>query len=342
MSGRCQPAIAVRRLSCLALLGAALAACAPPPTRLEKVRVAAGAYLSEAVEFVAKEQGIFAAHGLDVEIVLLNNTSAALPALAGGEVDVGSCTPLNARCFNVIQRGADIRLVAARTFYDPAGCAHDAFLVRSSLLDSGRVTGPASLRGLRITSERTGSNQYYFSRLLAQGGLTMGDVEEIALPASVRGDAFARGLIDVASATEPWTTRMTRTGEARVWKRVAEVLPGHQSGYLMFGARLLHGRRDLGESFLAAYLEAARRLREEGKSVRNVEALARWTKFDADELREMCWPPTPTDPRPDPDTLAEFQEWALRSHLVDEISPADRLVDGGFVEALTAARKGGA
>jgi NitT/TauT family transport system substrate-binding protein len=322
----------------LAIVG--LAACGPgrwgePPDR---IRLSVGSYLVDAVAFVAAEHGIFAAHGLDVELVVINRSAAALPLLVEGEIDAGLSGPLNPRIFNVIQRGGDVRIVAARTFYDPEGCPHDTFVARSSLLDSGRLTDAASLRGLRITTERTGSNYYYFGAVLAQGGLTIDDVELVDMPVPARGDAFAKGLVDVGTATEPWASRMTRDGTSRVWKRVADVLPGFQSSFLLFGRRLLGERRDLGARFLAAYLAAARQLDREGKSVRNVETISRWTKLDPDELREMCWPPAPPDPRPDARTLADFQSWALERHLIDAVTPYEQLVDSDFSAALDDAR----
>lgn len=319
------------------LFALALACAGPAPSPRERVRLATGAYLMDATYFVARELGLFARHGLEVEPIVINNNGVVLATLVGGEVDVASCGPLNARCFNLVERGAPVRFVAARTFYDPAGCAHDAFVVRSTLLATGAVRGPGSLRGLRLSTERTGSNYFYFSRLLAQGGLTMADIEPVDLPVPMRGEALARGTIDVATASEPWATRMTRDGRARIWKRVADVLPGRQSSYLLFGERLLVDRRDLGERFLAAYLEAAQRLREEGKSERVVAAIAWWTKLDPAELREMCWPATPADARPDPATLAEFQQWALGAGLVDAVTPYERLVDAGFLERLAVA-----
>jgi NitT/TauT family transport system substrate-binding protein len=305
------------------------------------VRLAVGSYLTDAIAFVAQEQGLFAAQGLAVELVVLNKAGAALPALAAGEIDAASTGLLNPRVFNVIERGGKLRIVAARTFYDPDGCAHEAFVARAELLDSGRLATPAGLAGLRITTERTGSNYYYFSRLLAQGGLAFDDVEMVEMPVPSRGEAFAKGMIDVATASEPWATRMTRDPGVRVWKRVAEVLPGRQSSFLVYGERLLGPRRDLGRRFLAAFLEAARRIREEGASPRNVEAVARWTRLDPQELRVMCWPPTPVDARPDPRTLDEYQAWALANEMVDQVSPFEALVDPGFFDAPPAGGAGG-
>jgi ABC-type nitrate/sulfonate/bicarbonate transport system substrate-binding protein len=225
---------------CFGLVLAGLAACsAPAEERSQKVRLGIGTYLTDAVEIVAYERGIFAAHGVDVELVPVRSNSVMLATLLAGEVDAAACGPLNPRCFNIVERGADVRFVFARSHYAADGCAHDAFLVRADLLRSGRVSDPESLRGLRLTTERTGSNYFYFSRLLASGGLTMADVEIVDVPTASRLEAFVQGRIDVASATEPRVTRMTRDGAAVLWRRVADVLPDFQSSHMLFGERLL-------------------------------------------------------------------------------------------------------
>ena len=308
--------------------------CAPRGAGRDVIRVATSAYLVDAAMFIGADEGIFAAHGLHVELVPLNRSGDAPPLLSKGEIDAASSGPLNSRTFNVIERGGDVRIVAARAYYATEGCVSDAFVVRPALLASGRVTGPASLKGLRVTTERSGSNYYYLSLLLAQGRLTLGDVEIVDMPVPMRGDALRKGLVDVATASEPWATRITREGSAVVWKRVSDVLPNRQSTFLLYGKRFLGAEHALGVRFLAAYLEAARRLRAEGKSSRNVEAIARHTRIDPGELRQMCWQPPPADPRPDPKTLAEYQSWAFRNDLLDAVAPYDRLVDTTFLDAL--------
>jgi len=297
---------------------------------LEKVSFATSAYLSSAVGYIAQELGFFTDAGLEVEFLRLNSSSAALPSMSQGRIDIAVTGQLGPRHFNLIHRGGRVRFVAARTVYAANGCGYAAFVARSDLLDSGRLTDPASLRGLRITTERTSSGYYQWSRLLDKAGLSMDDVELNYLPPAARIDGLAKGLIDVATATEPWTTRLVQSGHARLWFPMGYVLPDHPGTFLVYGRRLLDERRDLGRRFLAAYMRAVRLYVEEGKSQRVVEIVARHTKFDPQQLREMCWPSWSHDGRIESDTLEEYQEWALREGLIDAIVPFGELVDEGF------------
>jgi NitT/TauT family transport system substrate-binding protein len=319
---------------------AALLACGEPSAepRLEKVTLSSTRWLSSAVEHIALDRGFFEDEGLDVEVVMMHRAGAALPALSQGDLDVAVTGPLNPRYFNIIQRGGRLRLVAARAVHATDACAYAGIVARTDLLQSGRLDDFESLRGLIISTERTSSNYYVWSRLLRDAGLTLGEVELRDIPTVAKIDAFAKGLIDASTVSEPWVTRLVATGDTRVWRKMADVLPDHQSTFLLFGKRLLDERRDLGRRFLAAYQRAARVYNEEGKSERHIEIVARRTQFDRQELEAMCWPPWSKDGRVDARTLSEYQEWALAEGLIDEVVPFETLVDEAFLDEIDQAR----
>ncbi len=329
--------LAPRRWSTAALVAVLAAGCSggSHTEALDKVTCQVTRRLSSIVAHIAEAEGFFADEGLDVELVVWDRGSAVIPSLAHGDIDVSATGRAIAAHLNVIQRGARIRLVAARTVNDPARCPYFAFVARSVLIDSGRLSDIGSLRGLRIDTDRTQSSSYYWSRLLTMGGLTFADVELVEIPGSALPDAIAKGLVDVCSPSEPVTSRIVRSGHGRLWFAHSDVLPGHQSTFLVFGRRLLDERRDLGRRFLAAYMRAARQYVAEGKSERHIEIAARQTKIAADDLRQMCWPSWSADGRIDARSLEEFQAWALEQGLIDTIVPMSELVDESFLAAVT-------
>ena len=100
-----------------------------------------------------------------------------------------------------------------------------------------------------------------------------------SVPDDLKVEAIARDLVDVATTIEPKVTRLVSSGDGKVWLPVAAATPDRQNTFLLFGARLLHERRDLGRRVMAAYL-AGRAQYLEGKTDRNVRILAARTRMD--------------------------------------------------------------
>ncbi len=287
--------------------------------------------LSSAVAHIALAEGYFADEGLDIELFWSDSSGIVIPSLAQGKVDVSTTGQFDAAFINVIERGARIRLVAARTVHAKDRCGYFSFVARSELVDSGRLDEPSGLSGLRIATERTAGSYYYWSLLLTESRLTFDDVEIVDVPHAAVPSALALGRVDVASQAEPWPTRSVQTGKARIWRSVADVLPDRQSSFLVFGRRLLDERPDLGHRFLAAYLRGVNQYVAEGKSPRNIEIVASQTKMSHEELLEMCWPQVVIDGRIDPSSLQHYQEWALEEGMIDAIVPLEQLVDDRFL-----------
>ena len=285
---------------------------------------------------IALEEGFFEAQGLEVQVVPWHGADAMLPALATGRLDFAPTSSLSPSYINVIQRGAPIRLVAARTVHAVGACGYVAFLARTALIESGRLEGLASLKGLRVATDRTEPSYYYWSRLLERAGLTVDDVVLKNVPDEIKVEALARDLVDVISTLEPKITRIVDSGHGKVWLPVSAATPDRQNTFLLFGDRLLHERRDLGHRVMAAYRAGLAQYLE-GKTERNVEILAKRTRLDPDEVRKLCWPTVSRDGRIDPAGLADYQEWARGLGLIDAVLPYSALVDDGFLERATPA-----
>jgi NitT/TauT family transport system substrate-binding protein len=274
-------------------------------------------YVTSAPFFVAADLGLFAAEGIDVELVEIAHTNASLPALASGKVDVVG-TVLNAALFNLIARGAEVKIVASRAYEAAQGCAANAIVARKSLIEQGRLAGPETLRGLRVSVDLTGHNAYLLDTVLDRGRLAFEDLE-------------LSNLIDVTLVIEPALTQVLDTGAAAVWLPANRIAPDAQYTFVLFGERLLERERDLGERFMRAYLRGVELYVDEEKSPRLVEILAARTHLDPDFLRRMCWPPTVRDGRIDRDSLERYQDWAIGRKLIDGKIDVSKMIDTGFL-----------
>jgi len=301
-----------------------------PPKR-ESIRVVAIPYISFAPIFVALEEGFFADEGLDVELYPVSRSDAAIPLLIQGDIDVVPAAIMPS-FFNVISRGADMRIVAGKGFHDTNACPYNGIMVRRSLLETGQVGSVADIRGKTVSVDRSAPFYFGFGLWLKQGHVTLDEVTVIDLPAPARLEAFRSGTLDLAYATEPWITRIENDGSAQLWKMASELLPNYQYGHILFGKNLLFERPGAGEKFMVAYLRAVRQLNSGGRSPRNIQILAKHTGLDERFLEEVCWPVIRNDARVQPESLEAFQTWAMEEGLISEVLPVERLYEPHFIE----------
>jgi NitT/TauT family transport system substrate-binding protein len=306
-----------------------LASCSgSPEAGLTTLRVAIQPYLVFAPLHVAQAEGLFAAHGLDVELVPMTGSEPAIPLLIDGSIDVltGHVAP---GMLNAIARGERIRMVAERSRRAPAECSSLALIARPGLLDEPRaVDTPPHLR--RISVDRQAAMVFFIEEALASVGIRLDTLERVYVPHAAEPDALASGAIDVALAGEPFLTRTLHAGKAVPWIGLEDVLPGIEFSVVFFGRRLLDEDRDAGVRFLAAFLEANRILAE-GKTAANLAIVADFLGDDAASLEEICWPFQPSDGAIRTDYLMRFQRWELSRGWIDRIATETDLIDPAFL-----------
>jgi NitT/TauT family transport system substrate-binding protein len=295
----------------------------------DKVRAVVLPFLTAAPFYIAAEEGYFAEQNLEVEFVKLARNVEAIPALAQGEVDVGF-GQLTLTVLNAMARGARIRLVAGTAYLAPDACDNNGLVVRRDLVESGRLSRPEQLIGLRVELDALLPTAYYVDRLLQPTGHTIDELDIVNLPPPTQVDALAAGTIDVAVLTEPYLTRLEQSGTAVVWRGTKEIVPDYQLSSVMFGPTLLDERPEIGERFMVAFRKAMQQY-ELGKTPRNLEIVARGSGLSVDILRDICWPTYRKDGSVGTEGLMGYQEWLESRGLLDHVIPQEDLVDRRFV-----------
>ncbi len=261
---------------------------------------------------IAKDEGYFAAEGIDAELVSLDS-NAAVAAASVGKLDVLS-VGLRAGLFNLIRKGVPLQVVADRGHSDATRCNADAFIAPPAMAKQLAAAG-GDLRGQRVAMIRGGVAEFLTVRLLAQHGRTVNDVTILQMP---QGSTIAtRHELDAVRFTsEPVLSHALSEGWGSVVATAESVAPGHQNALLVFGKRLLHDDRDLGRRFMRAYLRGVKSFNE-GKSDRNVAILSRYTKLSPDVIRRACWISVSADGRIDAHAVQPFLDWALEQNYLD-------------------------
>jgi len=315
----------------LLLLGAQAVPAAdkpqPAPVKLKMVLLP---YLTHAPFFIAEEEGYFAEEGIQIEFVRLPRQAEAVPSLAQSDLDViGGATSV--ALLNAMARGARIKFVAERGYISSTGCTFSGLMARNTLLETGELDGPAQLKGRRISLILTTFTGYNLNRLLKKADLTLDDVEIKYLPANMRPEALESGTIDLTGTAEPWITRMSQAGQASLWISDSQELPDFSLGVVLYGPTLLEKNPDAGRRFMVAYLKAVRQYNL-GKTERNLEILTKHTKLDKELLRQACWPSFRENGQINAQSITEFQDWAVKTKLLDSPVTVEQFWDPSFAE----------
>ena len=297
----------------------------------EKIKMVLLPYLSFSPFFIAEEEGMFDEVGIDVEFVKMSEGVQALPMLMQGKLDVGTGT-IGINVLNAVSRGGNVKIVADKGHINPDGCAADGILVRNALLKGKQGNMTAVLRGKRIALNPLSTDGYYVEKALTRIGLPLDALQNKGfLIPPMRAKALESDAVDIVHASEPWITRIKKSGSADLWIPAKEVVPNFQYAAILYGPTLLEKNRELGQRFMKAYIKAVRQYNQ-GKTARNVEIISKHSGVTPDLLMQTCWPSINSDGHINVDSVFDFQKWAMDKGLLDKMVDADRFWDASFVE----------
>jgi NitT/TauT family transport system substrate-binding protein len=316
-----------RRSTILLLVVLALA-CAPAERPLaranDKVRLNLIPSMTYAPFVIARDEGFFAAEGIDVEFVNLDSSSALL-ALQNGQLDVFSGA-MRMGMFNMMRKGMPLRIVADKGHSAPLPCVSEALVAPVAMADRIAAAG-GRVDGQRVAVARGGLTDYLIDALLTQRkakGVVYVDLPQGSI-ASMRQDIDA-----IRHLTDPHLTTALGEGRVKVIAKGEDLVPGHQIAVMLYGKRLLHDDRDAGKRFMRAYLRGVRQYGE-GKTDRNVAILSAHTKLDAEVVRRSCWLAIAADGQIRAEAVERMLEWSLRRGYVDGPVQRDQWWDPSFL-----------
>lgn len=279
--------------------------------------------------YLAEKEGYFEQFGIILEPISFNRANEAIPLLASGDLDVYAGT-INAGLLNVLRIEPNVKVVADRGSIVSDSCTYQAILVRKDLFETGEITKPEDLKGQLVASSTAGPGGFMLSNYLAQGGLTLEDVQISDIPTGSYIDAFANKSIAAIVTTELHVTRLMNAGNAVVLARL-EDFGSFQLSAIAFGKNLTIDNREVGVRFLAAYLLGVKKYNE-GKTEENVSLLAEATGEDPDLLKSACWVPIRIDGKIDFNGIDVFQQWSIDQDQVDAPVTEEQFWDPSFLD----------
>jgi NitT/TauT family transport system substrate-binding protein len=155
--------------------------------------------------YIAKDEGIFARHGLDVDLVLLTNQGAAISTLVGGSAQV--TTPSALAVIQASDAGIDVVFIAS-TSMSPSTSRSGIFVKNDSGLHTpqdliGKHVGVPSLNTLIHVVAR---------RWLELNGVDYNKVDFVEIGFQQMYDALNAGIVDAVSAIDPYYGKLEQIG----------------------------------------------------------------------------------------------------------------------------------
>jgi NitT/TauT family transport system substrate-binding protein len=225
--------------------------------------------------WIALDEGLFARHGLNVDLRLLES-STGVAALLTGETQaaiIGGSEVMSAAA-----EGAELAIVGdlSRTF-------SFRFMARPE------VRTPQDLRGQRVGVSRFGSSSDIATRVALQKlGFTPGqDIEVVQVGSlTARMQALESGAIQGAVAMPPETTRLAQMGNHVLFDLSDLGLPAATAVMAVRRADLT-ARRPMLQAFVDAMVEAIALQRRDPERAQAV--LGRWLKTDDRAALAEAW-----------------------------------------------------
>ncbi|HTP92968.1 MAG TPA: ABC transporter substrate-binding protein [Xanthobacteraceae bacterium] len=212
---------------------------------------------SDAPFFIADAKGYFAEQGLKVKFVRFDSAAKMIPSLGSGEVDVGSGAT-SAGLYNAIKRGIGIKIVADKA-RNAKGYGFQAILVRTDLMESGKVKSLKDFKGLKVAMSANGNSENAFMNYaLVQNGLSYNDIDPVFLGFPNQIAAYANKGIDASLTVEPTVTEVLKLGTAKKLIGADDVFPDYQTAVIFYSPKFMQDQPDNAKKFMIGLVKAMR------------------------------------------------------------------------------------
>lgn len=170
----------------------------------EPVKIGIIVYPGFAPFFIAEEKGFFEKHGVNADVVVINDPSQAISALASNNVQImfssADFTPI------VKDAGVDIKEILASDI----GYGSDGLLVKND------VNTIRDLKDKTVHLMFGTPSHFLFRVLTKEAGLSKEDVNLVDMPADQVGTAFIAGQIDYGMSWEPWLSKASEREDGKL------------------------------------------------------------------------------------------------------------------------------
>ncbi len=235
------------------------AAQATPPAKATTVKFGSPGSVSDAGVYIAVEKGYFKELGLDVQVLPFQSGPTMIAPLAAGELDVAGGT-ISTALLNAIDRGVALKAVAGKGS-STKGFEFSQVNPRKDLADSGQIKEIKDLKGKKISCSSAKSGcESQVAYLLKRGGLTINDIELVAMAYPDMMAALANKAVDAAQLIEPTLSAAVEQGLAVVWDKgfSSDSYGGEYQAAILVYSEQFTKNVDAARRFMVGYVKGER------------------------------------------------------------------------------------
>jgi NitT/TauT family transport system substrate-binding protein len=315
------------------LLSAATLAFVPAAQAQTKIKV--GTVRATVIGGVvsAKEKGYFKEANLDVDIELIDASSAFVSTLATNTLNVVE-GGVSANLFNGVSQGLPIK----SAFDSTSTPINHWLMLRPDL--ANEIKSIKDLKGRVVAINAPSSIALYeVTRILETAGLTIKDVEIKVIPFAQLGIAFQTKAVDAGLQIAPFNQVLARQNLANLWINSDETVKPSpvQISTTMYNTDWAAKNPEAAQAFFTALLRGVRDYCNayHGGSWRP-ELLkllvANGVSTNVETLDSIPWPVRNPEGYVFKDSVADVQKWYVQQGLVRAELPLDQVIDTKFAE----------
>jgi NitT/TauT family transport system substrate-binding protein len=265
----------------LLFAAAALALSASSPARAEafKLKIACTATSDCASAMVARDEGIFAKHGIDADVSLIAINTTIPPAIVSDSIQIGG--PTATVFLQAVDGGLDLVAVDGASVMDPVANASIAAVARNGVT----IRDAKDFVGKKVGAPGIGAFLHVlFRKWLIEKGVDPKSVNFVEVTFPTMSDALKSGAVDAVLTAEPFITRMTKAGTGEVAARYVADLDRADPIIAYVATRAFAEQHpDVIKAFRASIEEAAPIVNADREKAS--QSIAKFTKMPIDLVR---------------------------------------------------------
>ena len=210
---------ASREIALVAAMAVLAFAAIPTPADPIKLKIACTATSDCASAMVARDEGIFAKHGLDVDVTLIGINTNIPPAIVSDSIQIGG--PTATVFLQAVDGGLDLVAVEGASIMDPVANGAVAAVARTGV----SIKDAKDFVGKKVGAPGIGAFLHVlFRKWLIDKGVDPKSVNFVELTFPTMSDALKSGAVDAVLTVEPFVSRIKAAGVGDVAARYAAEL----------------------------------------------------------------------------------------------------------------------